>query len=211
VLPISSIFPLACGEIDLDEVLRLIRAEKAVLAVVEAASSRPGPGVASTFEYGVALGMLRACLAACWGADPYRGRFGVETPILPRPRQGTLSCACPSPLAGKRLVLAQVRSRLRRGRAHCPLGQEVLWAAHVRKLSRRVAAVLPVCQKRRSCSPGIAAAHRCATPVQTGTELPRGPRWTDVKRLIGSPSGREPRDVSDHAISDAACGSGQLA
>lgn len=58
--------PLAGGELDLDEVLRLMRDGKVDMAVIEAASSRPAQGVASTFKFGVAFGMLRACLTACW-------------------------------------------------------------------------------------------------------------------------------------------------
>jgi integrase/recombinase XerD len=30
--------------------------------------------------------------------------------------------------------------------------------------------------------------------------LPKGPRWTDVQRLIASTSGSRPRDIRDHAI-----------
>lgn len=57
--------PVAGGEIDVEEVLRLMRADRIDLAVVEAASSRPGQGVASTFKYGAAYGALQACVLAC--------------------------------------------------------------------------------------------------------------------------------------------------
>jgi site-specific recombinase XerD len=53
--------------------------------------------------------------------------------------------------------------------------------------------------KRQWCSPGIAAAID-APRLFKQEGLPRGPRWTDVQRLIDSTSGREPRDVRDHAI-----------
>lgn len=54
-------------------------------------------------------------------------------------------------------------------------------------------------EKRRWCSPGIAAA--IDAPRMFKQEgLPRGPRWTDVQRLIDSTRGCEPRDVRDHAI-----------
>jgi integrase/recombinase XerD len=54
-------------------------------------------------------------------------------------------------------------------------------------------------EKRQWCSPGIAAA--IDSPRLFKQEgLPRGPRWTDVQRLIDSTSGREPRDVRDRAI-----------
>jgi integrase len=54
-------------------------------------------------------------------------------------------------------------------------------------------------EKRRWCSPGIAAAID-APRLFKQEGLPRGPRWTDVQRLIDSTSGHEPRDVRDHAI-----------
>jgi integrase/recombinase XerD len=54
-------------------------------------------------------------------------------------------------------------------------------------------------EKRRWCSPGIAAAID-APRLFKQEGLPKGPRWTDVQRLIDSASGREPRDVRDHAI-----------
>jgi len=54
-------------------------------------------------------------------------------------------------------------------------------------------------EKRRWCSPGIAAAID-APRLFKQEGLPRGPRWTDVQRLIDSTSGREPRDVRDRAI-----------
>jgi integrase len=53
--------------------------------------------------------------------------------------------------------------------------------------------------KRQWCSPGIAAAID-APRLFKQEGLPRGPRWTDVQRLIDSTSGREPRDVRDHAF-----------
>lgn len=58
--------PLAGNEIDLDEVLRLLRHAKVDMALIEAAGAMPKQGVASTFKFGVAVGMLRGCLAACW-------------------------------------------------------------------------------------------------------------------------------------------------
>jgi len=45
--------PVAGGELDVDEVLRLLRAGRVDLAVIEAACSRQGQGIASTFKYGM--------------------------------------------------------------------------------------------------------------------------------------------------------------
>lgn len=54
-------------------------------------------------------------------------------------------------------------------------------------------------ERRRWCSRGIAAA--IDSPRLFKQEgLPRGPLWTDVQRLMDSTSGREPRDIRDHAI-----------
>ncbi len=58
--------PVVAGEINLDEVLRLIRDTKPDMAVVELASSRPGQGVSSVFKFGAAYGALQACVIACW-------------------------------------------------------------------------------------------------------------------------------------------------
>jgi site-specific recombinase XerD len=54
-------------------------------------------------------------------------------------------------------------------------------------------------EKRRWCRPGIAAAID-APRLFKQEGLPRGPRWTDVQRLIDSTSGCKPRDVRDRAI-----------
>ncbi len=69
--------PVVAGEINLDEVLRLIRDTKPDMSVVELASSRPGQGVSSVFKFGAAYGALQACVIACWvpaltltGIDP---------------------------------------------------------------------------------------------------------------------------------------------
>jgi integrase/recombinase XerD len=54
-------------------------------------------------------------------------------------------------------------------------------------------------ERRGWCSSGIAAA--IDSPRLFNQEgLPRGPLWTDVRRLIDSTSGSEPRDIPDHAI-----------
>jgi hypothetical protein len=57
--------PIAGGEINPDELIRIIRGSKPDMAVVERASSRPGQGVASTFKYGAAYGTLRAGVTFC--------------------------------------------------------------------------------------------------------------------------------------------------
>jgi hypothetical protein len=59
--------PVVGGEINIDEVLRIIRDANPVdMGVVEVASSRPGQGISSTFKYGQAYGALQACVVACW-------------------------------------------------------------------------------------------------------------------------------------------------
>jgi crossover junction endodeoxyribonuclease RuvC len=58
--------PVVAGEINLDEVLRLLRNAKPDMAVIESASSRPGQGVSSVFKFGAAYGALQACVIACW-------------------------------------------------------------------------------------------------------------------------------------------------
>jgi len=54
-------------------------------------------------------------------------------------------------------------------------------------------------ERRGWCSSGIAAA--IDSPRLFNQEgLPGSPLWTDVRRLIDSTSGSEPRDIRDHAI-----------
>lgn len=62
----SQDIPVVAGEINLDEVLRVIRDAKPDMAVIETASSRPGQGVSSVFKFGAAYGALQACVIACW-------------------------------------------------------------------------------------------------------------------------------------------------
>jgi crossover junction endodeoxyribonuclease RuvC len=57
--------PVAGGEINIDELVRIVRDAKPDMAIIERASSRPGQGVSSTFKYGVAYGMLRAIVGMC--------------------------------------------------------------------------------------------------------------------------------------------------
>ena len=58
--------PVAAGELNIDEILRLIRDAKPTMAVIESASSRPGQGVSSVFKFGAAYGALQTCAIACW-------------------------------------------------------------------------------------------------------------------------------------------------
>lgn len=54
-------------------------------------------------------------------------------------------------------------------------------------------------ERRGWCSPRITAG--IDSPRLFKQEgLPKGPRWTDVQRLVGSTSGSDPRDIRDHAI-----------
>jgi hypothetical protein len=57
--------PVVAGEVDVDELVRIVRRFGPALAVVERAGAMPKQGVASTFKYGVAYGALRATLVAC--------------------------------------------------------------------------------------------------------------------------------------------------
>jgi hypothetical protein len=57
--------PVAGGEINPDELIRIIRDANPSMAVIERAWSRPGQRVASTFKYGQAFGTLRTAVAAC--------------------------------------------------------------------------------------------------------------------------------------------------
>jgi crossover junction endodeoxyribonuclease RuvC len=57
--------PVVAGEVDVDELVRVIQRFTPTLAVVEKAGAMPKQWVASTFKYGVAYGALRAALVAC--------------------------------------------------------------------------------------------------------------------------------------------------
>jgi crossover junction endodeoxyribonuclease RuvC len=57
--------PVVAGEVDVDELVRIVKRFVPALAVVEKAGAMPKQGVASTFKYGVAYGALRAALVAC--------------------------------------------------------------------------------------------------------------------------------------------------
>jgi crossover junction endodeoxyribonuclease RuvC len=57
--------PTVAGEVDVDTLVRRVRAMKPDMAVIERASSMPKQGVASTFKFGVAYGALRTVVALC--------------------------------------------------------------------------------------------------------------------------------------------------
>lgn len=77
--------PSVAGEVDVDEVWRLIRNAEPQMAVIEMASSRPGQGVSSTFKYGAAYGALQACVIACEiplhriAAHKWKKHFGLNS------------------------------------------------------------------------------------------------------------------------------------
>lgn len=62
--------PVAGGEVDVDELVRIVRARQVSFAVIERASAMPKQGVSSTFKFGVAYGSLRTVVALC--EIPYR-------------------------------------------------------------------------------------------------------------------------------------------
>lgn len=76
--------PTAGVEVDVEEVVRLIRQHNPVLAVVERAGSMPKQGVSSTFKFGVAYGMLRGAITACnvpthlVSATTWKKRFALD-------------------------------------------------------------------------------------------------------------------------------------
>jgi crossover junction endodeoxyribonuclease RuvC len=55
--------PLAGGELDVDQLARIIREHAPDAAVIERASAMPKQGVSSTFKFGTAYGALRAIVA----------------------------------------------------------------------------------------------------------------------------------------------------
>jgi hypothetical protein len=57
--------PVAGGELDTDELARIVRDAKPDFAVIERVSSMPKQGVASTFKFGMSYGALRAVIAVC--------------------------------------------------------------------------------------------------------------------------------------------------
>jgi crossover junction endodeoxyribonuclease RuvC len=57
--------PLVGPDVDVDELVRLIRQYGPRLAMVERSGSMPKQGVASTFRYGMAVGCLRGAIIAC--------------------------------------------------------------------------------------------------------------------------------------------------
>jgi len=57
--------PVAGGEVDVDALVRRVRAFAPRLAVIEKAQAMPRQGVASTFKYGTAFGALRAVTTLC--------------------------------------------------------------------------------------------------------------------------------------------------
>jgi hypothetical protein len=57
--------PTVAGELNVDELLRIIRDAKPDMGVIERASSRPRQGVSSTFKFGQAYGALRAIVSLC--------------------------------------------------------------------------------------------------------------------------------------------------
>jgi hypothetical protein len=77
--------PTAGGEVDVDTLVRAVRAAAPSLAIIERASAMPKQGVSSTFKYGVAYGALRTIVALC--EIPYhlvtprkwKGHFGLDS------------------------------------------------------------------------------------------------------------------------------------
>lgn len=57
--------PLVGPDVDVGELVRLMRERKPYLAALERAGAFPKQGVASTFRYGVAVGCIRGAIAAC--------------------------------------------------------------------------------------------------------------------------------------------------
>jgi crossover junction endodeoxyribonuclease RuvC len=57
--------PVVAGEVDVDTLVRQVRAFSPALAVIERANAMPKQGVSSTFKYGVAYGALRTVVALC--------------------------------------------------------------------------------------------------------------------------------------------------
>jgi hypothetical protein len=62
--------PVVAGEVDVDTLVRQVRAFSPALAVIERANAMPKQGVSSTFKHGVAYGALRTVVALC--NIPYR-------------------------------------------------------------------------------------------------------------------------------------------
>jgi hypothetical protein len=62
--------PVVNGELDTDELARIVRNAKPDFAVVERVSSMPKQGIASTFRFGMSYGALRAVVAVC-GVSQY--------------------------------------------------------------------------------------------------------------------------------------------
>jgi hypothetical protein len=57
--------PVVGGEVDVDALVRKVRALAPRLAVIEKAQAMPRQGVSSTFKYGTAFGALRAVMTLC--------------------------------------------------------------------------------------------------------------------------------------------------
>lgn len=57
--------PTVNGELNIEEILRIIRDAKPDMAVIERAASRPGQGVRSVFTFGCVFGALRAVVTCC--------------------------------------------------------------------------------------------------------------------------------------------------
>lgn len=57
--------PTVAGEVDVDTLVRTIKAASPRLAFVERASAMPKQGVASTFKFGMAYGALRTVVSLC--------------------------------------------------------------------------------------------------------------------------------------------------
>jgi hypothetical protein len=76
--------PIVGIEVDVEEVCRLIRQHNPGMAVVERAGAMPKQGLASTFRYALACGMLRGALTACnvpyhlVAATAWKKRFGLD-------------------------------------------------------------------------------------------------------------------------------------
>jgi hypothetical protein len=57
--------PVVGGELNADELARIVRDAKPGLAVIERVGAMPKQGISSTFKFGAAYGTLRAVIAAC--------------------------------------------------------------------------------------------------------------------------------------------------
>jgi hypothetical protein len=57
--------PTVANELNIDELVRIIRDARADVAIVERAAAMPKQGVSSTFRYGTVYGAIRAVVTVC--------------------------------------------------------------------------------------------------------------------------------------------------